>query len=97
LKKTRQSFEPPKISPSRIARPQNLKKHLVKEGRDVGEKTRKPATSKDLSLLRACKNQHNGHRSAQTDRQRKNAPARFFPQTKQNKNPPKKFKNLENK
>jgi hypothetical protein len=99
LKKTRQSFAPPKISPSRIARPQNLKKHLVKkEGRDVGEKTRKPATSKDSSLLRACKNQHKGHRSAQTDRQTEKECSRaLLPQTKQNKNPPKNNNNKSGK
>jgi hypothetical protein len=55
LKKTRQSFAAPKISPSRIDRPQNLKKHLVnKEGRGGGDKNKK-ASSKDSSLLRACK------------------------------------------
>jgi hypothetical protein len=52
LKKTRQSFAPPKISPSRIARPQNLKKHLVnKEGRGGRDKNKKASQQQRLVTI----------------------------------------------
>jgi hypothetical protein len=74
LKKTRQSFPPPKISPSRIARSQNLKKHLVKkEGRGGGDKSKKASHQQRLvtktrhyyGLANTTKNQH--HHSCISD------------------------------
>jgi len=59
--------QPPKISPSRIARSQNLKKHLVKkEGRGGGDKNKKASHQQRLvtktrhyyGLANTTKNQH---------------------------------------
>jgi hypothetical protein len=73
LKKTCQSFAPPKISPSRIARPQNLKKHLVKKegrggaGRRGQKQESQPAakTRRYYGLANTTKNQY--HHSCISD------------------------------
>jgi hypothetical protein len=87
LKKTRQSFAPSRISPSRIARPQNLKKHLVKkEGRGVGYKNKKASHQQRLVTITGL--QKPAQRASicpdrQTDKECYRA---LLPQTKQNKN-----------
>jgi hypothetical protein len=93
LKKTRQSFAPPKKSASRIARPQNLRKHLVtKEGRGVGDKNKKASHQQRLVTITGL--QKPAQRASicpdrQTDRERM-LPRASSPNKTKQKSPPKK-------
>jgi len=85
LKKTRQSFAPPKKSPSRTARPQNLKKHLVKkEGRGVGDKNKKASLQQRLVTITGLQKPAQ-RASICPDRQTEKECSRaLLPQTKKN-------------
>jgi hypothetical protein len=95
LKKTRQSFAPPKISPSRISQ-------AAKPEEAPGDEARARRRGQKQESQPPAKTRHNYGLAKtsttaidlprQTDRQRKKAPAHFFPKQNKTKIPPKKRK-----